>query len=195
MTDKKLKVNSAGERELDKAQEQFEAFDNQVKSMTLDHMNMAPKQELEPQTKISQVDMQKSDDIYLKPHRSIASHEKFNEKFRDDYNFAKTYVRIIAENKEIIGEAIDAWVKPFPGCPAEWWKIPVNKAIWVPRYVAERIKGCSYHKLSMQQNTTNGADSYGQYYGSMIVDTTVQRLDAYPANDSRRSIFMGAGNF
>jgi hypothetical protein len=46
----------------------------------------------------------------------------------------------------------------------------------------------------MQQNTSQGSDGMGQYYGSMAVDTTVQRLDAMPANE-KKSIFMGANVF
>lgn len=187
----KPKVNSAGEKELDKVEAQFEEFDKQVKDLTLDRMNQAPKQDVEPINKLSSLDIEKSQDLYIKPARSISSKEKFNEKFRSDYNFAKEYVRFIPENREIIGETIELWTKPFAGMPAEFWKIPVGKPVWAPRYVAERIKGCSYHRLVMQQSTTTGSDQMGTYYGSMVADTTVQRLDALPVSP-RKSIFMGA---
>jgi len=75
--------------------------------------------------------------------------------------------------------------------PAEEWKVPVNKPLWAPRYVAERIKGCKYHRLVMQQSTSTSADGMGQYYGSMVADTTIQRLDAIPMS-TRKSVFMGA---
>jgi hypothetical protein len=188
------KMNSSSEKELDKAEQQFEKFDSEIKSMTLDRMNMAPKEEVEPQTKLASSDIAKSKDIYIKPKRSIASREKFNEDYRKDYNFSKEYVNFIAENKEIIGESANFWTKPFAGMPAEEWDIPVNKPIWAPRYVAERIKGCKHHRLVMRDAPT-GADHQGnQYYGSMAVDTVVQRLDAYPVS-SRKSIFMGAESF
>jgi len=188
------KMNSASEKELDKCEKQFEAFDESVKSLTLDRMNMAPKQEIEPQTKLSSSEIEKSKDIYLKPKRSIASREKFNEDYRKDYNFSKEYVNFIAENKEIIGETIDLWTKPFAGMPAEEWDVPVNKPIWAPRYVAERIKGCKHHRLVMQDRPSGSDHQGNQYYGSMAVDTVVQRLDAHPVS-SRKSIFMGAGGF
>src|SRR6187402_96631 len=95
----KPKINSAGERELQKAEEQFKAFDENVKSLTLDRMNEAPKIEVEPTHKISQREISESKDIYLKPNRSIMSQEKFNENYRSEYNFAKEYVYFIAENK------------------------------------------------------------------------------------------------
>ncbi len=185
--------NSSSEQELERAQEQFDAFDQNVKSLTLDRMNEAPKEECESQVKLSQKDIAKSKEIYLKPYKTIASREKFNEKFREQYNFAKEYVHFTAVNNEIIGEELDLWTKPYAGMPAEEWKVPVNTPIWGPRYLAERIKGCTYHRLKMQQNTV-GADGMGQYYGTMAVDTTVQRLDALPVS-TKKSVFMGAGGF
>ncbi len=185
---------SLAQQELDKCEKQFEKFDSEVKSMTQDRMNQAPQEEMEPQTKISQRDMERAKQIYLKPIKTIGCKEKFNEKFRADYEFAKEYVHFTAENKEIIGESIDLWTRPFPGMPAEEWKVPVNTPLWGPRYLAERIKGCKYHRLTMQENRSAGSDGMGQYYGAMAVDSTIQRLDALPVSE-RKSIFMGAASF
>jgi hypothetical protein len=88
---------------------------------------------------------------------------------------------------------IEIWTRPYGGVPAEFWKVPVNKPIWGPRHLAEQIKRCSYHRLSMQNTTTN-SDGVGQYYGSLAVDSTIQRLDARPVS-TRKSIFMGSKNF
>src|ERR1700733_16001576 len=103
------------QKELDKAEKQFEKFEKEVKDLTLDRMNAAPKLDQEPQTKISDREAQKADGIWLTPEKAIGPGvhpktgeiEKFNEKFRADYNFKKEYVRFIAENKEIGGEAIE----------------------------------------------------------------------------------------
>ena len=194
MVKKPEATTSLAEQELNKAEAQFKAFDDNVKALTQDFMNKAPKLEQEPQTKLSQTDLQRNKDIYLKPHKSIGCREKFNEKFRSDYEFSKEYVHFTAENKEIIGETIELWTRPYPGVPAEFWKVPVNTPVWGPRYLAERIKGCTYHRLTMQQNVNTGADGMGQYYGAMAVDNTIQRLDAIPVSD-RKSIFMGANKF
>jgi hypothetical protein len=44
-------------------------------------------------------------------------------------------------------------------------------------------------------NQVNSGDQQGtQYYGTMAVDTTIQRLDARPVS-SRKSLFMGSGTF
>lgn len=182
------------EKELDKLDDQFKEFDKQVKEMTLDNLNMAPKLDQEPQTKLAQKDIEKSKEIYLKPIKQIGAREKFNESYRKEYEFATEYVHFIAENKEIIGEEIDLWTKPFAGMPAQEWKVPVNKPVWGPRHLAEKLKRCRYHRLIMQQNTITGSDNMGQYYGTMTVDNTIQRLDAMPVNQ-RKSVFMGSKEF
>lgn len=193
MAEKPKPTSSLAAQELDKAQKQFDEFDENIKQMTHDRLSAAPKQEVEPQTKMAQSDIAKSKDIYLKPVKAIGSKEKFNENYRDQYNFAKEYVQFFAENKEIIGETLEFWTKPFAGVPAEYWEVPCNKPLWAPRYVAEQIKRASYHRFTMQ-NTITQSTGFGEMYGSMAVDTTIQRLDAIPVSQ-KRSIFMGANNF
>ena len=77
--------------------------------------------------------------------------------------------------------------------PAEYWKVPVNKPVWGPKYLAEQIKRANYHRFSMH-NSTVGADHMGQYYGTMVVDNVVQRLDAQKASTSV-PVYMGARHF
>lgn len=194
MRDKPIAHTSESAKQLDAAEKQFDAFNESIQAMTLDRMNEAPKKETEPQTKIAQRDIDKFPGIYLKPDKSIASREKFNENFRLSYEFDKEYVQFIAEHNEIKGETMEFWTKPYPGLPAQFWKVPVNKPVWAPRYVAERIKGCSYHRLMMDEKRSAGADGAGEYFGSMAVDTTIQRLDARPVS-TRKSIFMGKEGF
>lgn len=196
MTEGKPKLsNSAAKNELEKAEKQLEAFEDNVKQMTLDRMNQAPKLETEQQTKLSSREIEKSPHVYLKPDKTVSSRDKFNEKFREEYNFAKEYVQFIAEHKELIGETIETWTRPYGGMPAEFWKVPTNKPVWGPRYLAEQIKRKCYHRLVMQQNVmTESLGGYGQMYGALAVDTTVQRLDAHPIS-TRKSIFMGASGF
>jgi len=158
-------------------------------------MDLTRKPEVEPQTKLSQDEISNSKDIYLKPIKRIGCKEKFNESFRAAYEFDKEYVHFIAENKEIIGESIDMWTRPYPGMPAEEWKIPVNTPVWAPRYVAEQIKRKYYNRLVMEDKTVTGSDNRGTYHGTLVIDTSIPRLDAYPATQNKRSIFMGSTNF
>lgn len=189
----KPKVSGSAQKELDKAAQHFDAFKENMETLTLDRMNAAKKEETEPQTKISSREASKNDPLYLKPRRQISSKEKFNEDHRSDYNFAMERVNFIAENNEIIGETIEMWTKPFPGMAAEQWEVPTNKAVNGPRHLAEQIKRCTYHRLSMADNATN-VTGQGTYYGTMIADKVLQRLDARPISD-KKSVFMGASNF
>lgn len=199
VTSKPKASSKLAQTELDKVEKQFDQFNENVQSLTLDRMNEAPKIESDSQemTKTAK----KTNEVWLKPVRSLSpgvdpktgKWEKFNEKFREDYNFRKEYVQFTAENKEIIGELIDVWTKPFPGIECEEWKVPVNRPVWGPRYLAERIKGCTYHRLSMEEKPA-GSDHAGSYYGTIVVDHVVQRLDAHPVSD-KKSIFMGASGF
>ena len=198
----KSSISSTVKKDLEKANQDFQAFDQNVKELTQDRMDMTPKEEVEKQTKLSQKDLEKSKDIYLKPKKSLGPGrdsktnfvEKFNEKYRKDYEFATEYVQFIAENKEIIGEAIEIWTKPFPGMNTEFWEVPTNIPVWGPRHLAEQITKAKYHRLSMKDDSFTGSDSRGKYFGTMVADTTIQRLDAYPAKQ-RKSLFMGASGF
>lgn len=194
MAEKPKMHTSEAQKELQKVEKQFDAFDQNLKEMASERLD-APKKENEPIHKLSQDEIDKSKEVYLKPHRTIGSPEKFNEDYREDYNFAKEYVRFIPENREIIGETIELWTKPFAGVPAEFWKVPCGKPVWGPRYLAEQITRARYHRFVMQQAVQTGFDEKGNsYFGSMAVDTVIQRLDAIPVSE-RKSIFMGARTF
>jgi len=196
-TTNKPEVSSKfAQKELDKAEAKFEQFNDQVKSLTQDRMNEAPREDFEKQTKLSQKEIDKSNKIWLKPSRSVppGQKEKFNENFRKQYEHAKEYVNFIAEHREIIGETIETWTKPFPGMDCEFWEVPTNKPLWGPRYLADQIKRCSYHRLSTQENRITSSDGMGQYYGTLVADKIVQRLDAYPVQD-KKSVFLGASSF
>jgi len=174
--------------ETEKLERQFDEFDNQVKSLTLDRMNEAKKEEVEPQTKLSSKQLE--NEIFLKPKKFIADNQKFNEKFRDEWNYQKQYVRFIAENKEVIGETIELWTHPFGGVGAEYWEVPTNKPVNGPRYLAEQIKRCTYHRLYMDESRQVASDGRTTMYGQMVADKTISRLTAEPCSTGK-SIFMG----
>lgn len=187
---KKPEMNtSEGQKQIDKAEQNFNEFEKKCEELTLDRMNEAPKLEREPQAKIAQRDLEKMPDRYLKPTNFISSSEKFNEKYRSDYNYAKEYVQFIAEHNEQ-SNLIEIWTKPFAGMPAEFWKVPTNTPVWGPRYLAEQITKCKYHRLKTEERITEASER-GSFYGNMVVDTTINRLDARPASSGRKSIFMG----
>ncbi len=189
----KTKVTSSGQKEIENVEKQLQAFESNIKEMTVDNLNKAPQFDQEPQTQLSKKDIEKSKDLYLKPAKTISSKEKFNEDYRKDFNFSKEYVHFVAENKEVIGETIKLWTKPFAGMPAEYWEVPVNKPLWGPRYLAEQIKAAKYHAMVMNDVPT-GAEGGHTFYGSMAVKNTIQRLDAHPVSD-KKSFFTGTDRF
>jgi hypothetical protein len=190
MSEKKPNV---ADNELNKMKGQLDAYEDNVKSLTVDRMNQAPQMEVEPQTKLSSREIAKKPEIYLKPKRTIGSKEKFNEQFRDQYNYAKEYVQFIAENYEIIGETMEFWTKPFAGMPAEEWAVPANKPVWAPRYVAEQISRCKYHRLKTVDAPVS-TDGGVTHYGTMVADSVINRLDAKPVRTAV-PVFMGASAF
>ncbi len=122
-------TNSDAQNEIERVKEQFDTFDEKIKDMTMDRMNAAPKQEVEPQTKLSDKQIDKFPDHYLKPVKKISDRQVFNEDFRSEWNFQKEYVNFIAEHKECIGENIEIWTHPFGGVGAEYWEVPTNKPV------------------------------------------------------------------
>lgn len=191
---KPTNINSQAEKELDKVEKQFEAYSQNIEEMTLDRMNMAPRLETEPSVKLSSKEIEKSKDIYLKPTKTVACRDKFNESFRKQYEHDKEFVHFQADNKEIIGESIEIWTRPYSGMAAEFWRVPVNKPVWGPRYLAEQIKRCTYHRLISEQSTMTSSDGMGQYTGTIISDKIIPRLEAMPVVQ-KRSVFMGSSNF
>lgn len=179
------------EQELSKVQTQVDGFSDSLKTLTMDEMNKAPKLDKDPEVKISQSELEKTKDHYLRPSRVINSQQKFNERFRKDYEFDREYVQFIAENNET-NDLIEIWTRPYPGTPAEFWQVPVGKPVWGPRHLAEQIKAACYHRLKMENKVTQN-EGVGQFYGAMAVDHTVQRLDARPVS-TRKSVFMGANS-
>lgn len=191
MADKKPNIAT---KDYDILQNQLDSYEDNVKALTVDRMNQAPLQEVEQQTKLSSREIAKKPDIYLKPRRSIGSKEKFNEAFREEYNYAKEYVNFIAENYEIIGETMEFWTKPFAGMPAEEWAVPANKPVWAPRYVAEQISRCRYHRLKTVDAPIGPETGGVTHYGTMVADSIINRLDAKPVRTAI-PVFMGGSAF
>lgn len=191
---------SVAEQQLNAAAASFDNFQQSISDLTHDRLNETKREETEG-PRVSQREIQKAPEVHLRPKREIyamnpktGEGQKFNEKFRADYEHAKQEVNFMAENKEIGGEDITIWTRPFGGMPAEEWIVPVNKPVWGPRYLAEQIKRKYYHRLVMKESVITGSDHRGQYFGSLAADTTIQRLDCHPVSQ-RRSLFMGASGF
>jgi hypothetical protein len=170
-------------KELEKADAQFQAFEKDVHNMTLDHLNKTPKLDTEPQYKLSNREIRNAEEIYLKPVRSINTKEPFNEIYREQWKKDWEYVLFIAENNEVKGETIETWTKRYAGDPAHFWKIPVGKPVRGPRMLADKLSRCCYHRLKSEDMVTDRT-GMGTMYGAMVVDHTVNRLDARPVGSA-----------
>lgn len=198
-------TSSLAEQELDRLDGQFKEYEDQVKSLDMNTLSKAPKEETEPQTKMSQNQIANAlnKPIYLKPRYSIGSPQKFNEKFREQWEFAKQYVPFIAEHNEMKGDMIEIWTRPYGGVPAEFWQVPTNKPIMGPRHLAEQLRTRSYRRLTMDRGTINSpsgigemvaSDGLGSWHGQIVAESTISRLNANPVSN-KRSIFMGDSSF
>lgn len=173
---RKPKITSKGEQELKKAEDQLNKFESHVKSLTVDELSKSPLKESEPQTKLSNREVEKLDAPYIKPVRAIFSNEKFNEAFRKERDEGWKYVKCIVENNEIIGERIEKWTKHWPGEPAHFWQIPVNKPIYLPKFLAEELQGCCYHRLVMQSRSPDQIRE-GEPMEDLVAKETRHRID------------------
>lgn len=182
-------------KEMRKAEEQVQNIEASLK-VSNDLSRSVKKEELEPQHRLSNTEIQKKPEIYLKPERTLNDAQKFNEKWAAEWEFQKEYVNIIAQHNELIGEVIEMWTHPFGGKGASFWKVPTNKPIWVPRFVAEQIKRKSYIRQVTGENVENTTSlgSNMRYWNNVVSETSVQRLDAHPVA-AKKSIFMGSGGF
>lgn len=183
----KPKLNAEGQKELEKVELQFQKYDADLRSMEAD-----TAQELEPQTKMSNREQAAFDAPYLKPHRTINAKEPFNEKYRASYNFDKEYVKVIAENNELVGETIELWTKPYAGISAEMWKVPCNRPVYIPRYLAKILSTRSYIRYSMGEQKMTGLDGGHQFYSNMIGKEVRKRLDCREAGNPTFSMFKSA---
>lgn len=172
-------VNSEGNKELERLQTQFEEYKKQVDTL----VNEKNIQSAANPHEISQKTIEKSQDIYLKPTKMIMSREKFNEKFREQYNHDKEYVHYTVEHHECRGETVEMWTKSYPGQPAEFWEIPTGKPVWIPRYVANKLEfGCSYRRLKTEDRPVGNDQMGSQYYGTLVKASDEYRISAHPVN-------------
>lgn len=172
------RVNSEGQKELDKAQAQFDQFDAKLKS--LNPFDRSKDNEHDAQVKLSTKEGQLADAPYIKPVRSVATKEPFNEKYRKAWEYGWQYVKCVVENNEIKGEGVEVWTKKFAGDPAHFWKVPCNKPIYIPRLLAKQLSECKYVRYVAQDpRLTGGADGVtGGYFSDIVAETVQHRIDA-----------------
>jgi hypothetical protein len=182
----KPKVNSEGQKSLDRAEEVLSHFQSKTKEFNpftgLNDISVD-----EPQTKLSKQELAHTDAIWVEPIRSIkrpvGGKDKatvhFKEEWKPLHEKDWEYVRCIVENNELIGEAVEVWTGKWGCDPAHFWKIPVNKPVMIPRHLAEQLSKCKYHRLKMEGGLEAAQES--NFVNKRIVaDHVVRRIDCRP---------------
>lgn len=129
--------------------------------------------------------------LRLTPSKIIGSRQKFNERFRKEFELSEEYVEFIARHKESPGSSIEMWTRRYGGTPAKFWIIPTDRPVAAPRCVAEQIRGCKHHVMAMDEHTITSSDGLGTYHGAIKVQKEVNRLEAEPVSNTL-SVFMAA---
>ena len=179
----KPKVNSEGQRVLDKAEESLNTFQEQARDFN-PFSGLQNVSETDPQTKISTREANAMDAVWVKPIRAIkrptGGKDKatvhWDEKWRSLRDEDWKYVKCIVENNELIGEAIETWTGKWGCDPLHFWKVPVNKPVMIPKHLAEQLSKCQYHRLKM----ADGSEKQNFINANIVVDQVVRRIDARP---------------
>lgn len=172
--------------EIAKIDSQINQVQTAMSNLTQDEINKASVVDFQPQTEITRAMKDFTDAPVIKPIKSIPRPGKPIAKEAKDRAWGWEYVRCIAENREVIGETIELWTGKYHGDMADFWQVPVNRPIYLPRHVAKRISECRYHRVKMQDrpmhNLMNEMESTGVsgYSGQLTVVDTRQRLDCRP---------------
>lgn len=160
---------------LHKMNTSFDATQKDLTNLTLDHLNKAPLKEGEDQTKLTRSELAEDNIHVVKPERQVHGQDKPNPKFEKERKKGWEMVKCFFENREVEGEQIECWSKPFAGDPASFWKLPVNRTVMAPRHLVKQLENCRYHKMRMEEKTVS-SDGAGVYYGALVADYTVNRL-------------------
>lgn len=177
------KVNSEGQKTLDRAVEKIDAFQEQAREFN-PFTGLQNIPQTEQQTKISTREANQADAIWITPVRSIkrstGGKDKatvhWDEKWQGQHDEDWKYVKCIVENNELIGEAIEVWTAKWGCDPAHFWKVPVNKPVMIPRLLAEQLSKCHYHRLKME----DGSEKVNFVNSRFVADHVVRRIDARP---------------
>lgn len=169
------KIQSSSQKELDKADQEFKEFNERAKELTPDPFNREEIKSFEPQTLFSKKEVEKAYVPELKPTRTMGRTGNFNPDHKKVYDESWQRINCIVENHEIIGDTVKTWTARWGCDPAYYWEVPTNKMVSIPRFLAEQLGRCKYHRMVME-DSANSADGRGTYYGKMSISQTIHRI-------------------
>lgn len=178
---KKPKLASGfAQKEVDRLDSEFQAKSEQMSKLTQDDMAQAPVKAMEPQTQMSKKQILSADAPMITPTQSYPSKKKKNPAQDALRREGWEYIRCVCENNEIKGEQLEFWLKPaWDGEDCNFWVIPVNRPVMIPRHVALHIRSRKYHRLMMDEKITIENTGFGEMKGQMVATHTMQRLNCH----------------
>lgn len=176
------RLNSKAEQELDKVEEQLDAFNDKVKELSAEPAKLEAK-EVEPQVKFSNREINKDAKVIM-PAKTIGRRDKFNEDFRSEFNEMKQRINCIVEHIEQPGALVESWTGPWGGYQCEFWQVPVNTPVNIPKYLAKRLAACNWNILSMDEGQIRESTNEGKFYGAPVYKDVRRRIDCRPAGSS-----------
>ena len=159
--DKQPRLRSAeANKELDKVAGQFEKIEQGISAMAKEDITKIPRQESESQTKLSKKEIDRFDAPVIKYVKAFAPAKKsvLPDKWKAQRDHDWELVKVICENKEIIGESIELWNHKWPGDLWTFWVIPTNTPVYIPRTVAKQIHECHYLRRVMKDKAETWFD-------------------------------------
>lgn len=163
-------------KELEQAIVNSDKMREDMSKITMDAVAGVPLAETDVQTKMTKKQIEEYDAPVIKPSKSMPSTGKPLDKEKAMREDGWKYIKVIAENNEVVGERVDFWHKKFAGDPIYYWEIPVNKPIYVPKHIAQHLSERKYHVFKMQDRSREGLQ-HGDYAQSLICQETRRRID------------------
>lgn len=94
---------------------------------------------VELDAKVSSKDKREAGILYLEPVTRIPTGGKKHPEIEKQREYLYEWVKGIYENKIIGGEGIDFWLGVIPGDDYCRWKVPANRPVALPRFVAQHL--------------------------------------------------------
>jgi hypothetical protein len=183
--------------ELEKVEKQFEESEmnttaHQMANLTLDERSHVPLQENDPQTKLSKKQLADMGYIIVKPKKRLGTSQKPEPKWQKEREHAWQLVKAILEHKESPGEVIEMWTHPFKGDSYDFWELPTNKPVLIPRHLANDVAASNYIQYKMEEDKKNVVNEDGEtvYIGKKVTTSRKSRLSAQPYVDSFKEVIF-----
>jgi hypothetical protein len=171
------------QKEVDRLDAEFTAKEQEAQKLLETNKDLLPVQETAPEKFMPNPDSLKKNIPRISPTWSKPANGKKKPEQDSLRRKAWEYVEVICAHNEISGETLEFWLKPMiAGEDCNFWQVPVNRVVMIPRHVAEHIKTRKYARLMMQEEMTVERQGPYEFKGKMTYSHTVQRLDCTSAS-------------